>query len=412
MYCTRLELKNFRNYRKLDLSFSRGLHVFQGENAAGKTSLLEALYILATTKSARAGADQELVNLETEPEFGAPAFARLSAKIERLDDQLEAEVLITRDSPSDEFGNSSTAARKRVKINGSPRRAVDLIGQLNVVLFSPEDLDLVIGTPSLRRRYFDITLSQVDHRYLRNLQDYAKIVAQRNSYLRNFREKQRALKGRSAIRPSNKEQFELSIWDEELVKAGTYIIKRRHECLVGLNRRAAGLHSSLLGLLGEEITPAFELVYQPSFPLEAGQDEGKIAELFIQQLAKVREQEFARAVSLAGPHRDDFIFQLEGKNLAIYGSRGQQRTAVLALKLAETGWMEQQTGERPILLLDDILSELDVGRRQYVLDTVQAGSDQIFITATDLALFPSPAQLKSTARLYRVEAGRVQLLDT
>jgi len=164
--------------------------------------------------------------------------------------------------------------------------------------------------------------------------------------------------------------------------------------------------------LGEEITPVFELVYQPSFPLEAGLDETKIFELFIRQLAKVREQEFARAVSLVGPHRDDFIFQLEGKNLAIYGSRGQQRTAVLALKLAETGWMEQQTGERPILLLDDILSELDAGRRQYVLDTVQAGSDQIFITATDLALFPSPAQLKSTARLYRVEAGRVQLLDT
>jgi DNA replication and repair protein RecF len=405
MYCTYLELKNFRNYQKLDLPLPEGLSVFQGENAAGKTSLLEALYLLATTKSARAGGDQELVSFEAEPEYGAPAFARLHARIQRAEDELNVEIIITRPTPGEEDGSN---IRKRVKINGTPRRVVDLIGLVNVVLFSPEDLDLVIGSPSLRRRYFDITLSQVDHRYLRSLQEYTKIVAQRNGYLRQYREKQRA--GRSNSVPvRSKEPLELSIWDEELVKAGSYIIKRRYECLEGLNRRATGLHAHLLGLLDGNFTPDFVLQYRPSFeiPPESAADETAIVALFNAQLAKVRDQEYARGVSLAGPHRDDFAFTLEERDLSVFGSRGQQRTAVLSLKLAEAGWMEQQTGDQPILLLDDILSELDPYRRQYVLDTVLTTARQVLITATDMALFGDSENLKQKARLFRVEAGRV-----
>ncbi|MEI7554805.1 DNA replication/repair protein RecF [Candidatus Chlorohelix sp.] len=407
MYCTQLYLKDFRNYRKLDLSLSPGLSVFQGENAAGKTTLLEAIYMLATTKSARAGSDQELVNLAAEPQFGVPAFARLHAKVQRAEDELEAEIVITRDAPAGEELEQPAPARKRIKLNGSAKRAVDLIGKVNVVLFSPEDLDLVIGSPSLRRRYFDITLSQVDYRYLRCLQDYTKVLAQRNGYLRHYREKQKAQRLAGTLR--QKEQLELSIWDEELIKAGSYIIKRRYECIQGLNRRAALLHSNLLGLLGASITPDFELVYQTSFELPQGvvENEGQIAAAFTTQLEKVRSQEFVRGVSLAGPHRDELCFLHEGKNLAVFGSRGQQRTAVLALKLAEAGWMEQQTEERPILLLDDILSELDAGRRQYVLDTVLAISQQVLITTTDLSLFGDAERLKKIAQLYKVEIGRV-----
>jgi DNA replication and repair protein RecF len=412
MYCTYLQLKDFRNYRQLDLSLGRGMSVFQGENAAGKTTLLEALYMLATTKSGRAGGDQELVSFEASPEFGVPAFSRLSAKIQRAEDELEAEIVLTRDTTPGDNSEVLPAARKRVKINGAPKRAVDLVGQINVVLFSPEDLDLVIGSPSLRRRYFDITLSQVDHRYFRTLQEYSKIVAQRNGYLRNYRERQRALKGRTGyISAGSRDNLELSIWDEELIKTGAYITKRRKECLDGLNRRASAFHANLLGMLSDEAAPNFELVYQPSFPLPAEEaDERKIADLFAAHLAKVREQEFARAVSLVGPHRDDFIFQLEGKNLSIYGSRGQQRTSVLSLKLAEAAWMEQQRGDRPILLLDDILSELDAGRRQYVLDTVQATAQQVLITTTDFALFHDTEQLKQIASLYQVGNGRVKPL--
>jgi DNA replication and repair protein RecF len=405
MYCERLILKDFRNYRRLELGLSPGLIVFQGENAAGKTSLLESLYLLATTKSPRAGADQELVNFEAEAEFGAPAFARLTAQVERQEGKLEAEIIVIRDDK----GNGTTGpnmARKRVKVNGSPSRAIDLIGKINVVLFSPEDLDLVIGTPALRRRYLDVTLSQIDHRYLRQWQEYAKIVAQRNSFLRNLRERRR-----DGRRTGGSD--ELIIWNEELVKSGAYLIKRRREALLTLNSRAATLHAHLTGLVSpllNDPSTGFELVYQPSFALQGAESEVDIAACFVDQLVAVRKQELDRGVSLVGPHRDDFSFKVEGSNLGVYGSRGQQRTAVLALKLAEVGWIETQTEDRPILLLDDILSELDIHRRQYVLETVQARAEQVLITTTDLSLFGDETALRQLATLYQVEGGKVTRL--
>ncbi len=403
MYCQRLTLKDFRNYRRLDLSLSRGLTVFQGENASGKTTLLEALYLLATTKSPRAGSDQELVNFGAEAEFGAPAFARLTGEVDRQDGEIEAEILILRDQPPGADASTGGTARKRIKVNGTARRSIDLIGKINVVLFSPEDLDLVIGSPSLRRRYLDSTLSQIDHRYLRHWQDYAKVVAQRNGFLRNVRERQN--RGRSPGRD------EMSIWNEELVKNGAYLIKRRLEALQSLNGLAAATHAKLTGLdssLMPEAANSFQLVYLPSFDLQGVSDEAAIAARFEARLTEVRAQELQRGVSLAGPHRDDFAFMVEEANIATYGSRGQQRTAVLSLKLAEVGWMQAQTGDRPILLLDDILSELDVHRRQYVLDTVTARADQILITATDLAFFGDQDALREMAALYLVEGGAVK----
>ena len=405
MYCERLSLKDFRNYRRLDLSLAPGLTIFQGENAAGKTSILEALYLLATTKSPRAGAEQELVNLETVAEYGAPPFARLTARIQRREGELDAEIIVIRDSDSPDNATPTGAARKRIKVNGVARRAIDLIGKTNVVLFSPEDLDLVIGAPALRRRYLDSTLSQIDHRYLRQWQEYTKVVAQRNGFLRNLRERRREgrLRGEAG-------RDELTVWNEELVKSGAYIIKRRQEALQSLNERAAGLHAHLTGLVSDLLpnpNTGFELVYQPSVKIADNQEESEIAALFEAQLTAVRPQELQRGVSLAGPHRDDFEFKVEGSNIGIYGSRGQQRTAVLALKLAEVGWMEAQTGDQPILLLDDILSELDVYRRQYVLDTVQAGAQQVLITTTDLSLFGDQTHLKEVATLYAVVAGQV-----
>lgn len=405
MYCQKLTLKDFRNYRRLDLRLSPGLTIFQGENASGKTTLLEALYLLATTKSPRAGSDQELVSFEAEAEFGAPAFARLSGTVDRQDGEIEAEILIFRDQPPGADTSQGGTARKRIKVNGAARRSIDLIGKINVVLFSPEDLDLVIGSPSLRRRYLDATLSQIDHRYLRHWQDYAKVVAQRNGFLRNVRERQSQSRGRLPGRD------EMSIWNEELVKNGAYLIKRRLEALQSLNGLAAATHAQLTGLtssLMPEAANGFELVYQPSFDLQGASDEAAIAARFEARLHEVRTQELQRGVSLAGPHRDDFAFMVEEANIATYGSRGQQRTAVLSLKLAEVGWMQAQTGDRPILLLDDILSELDAHRRQYVLETVQARADQVLITATDLAFFGDVAALREVATLYLVEGGAVK----
>ncbi len=407
MYCEKLNLKDFRNYRRLELGLSPGLTVFQGENAAGKTTLLEALYLLATTKSPRAGADQELVSFEAEAEFGAPAFTRLSAQVERLDGKIEAEILVVRDDKN-QPATTPNAGRKRVKLNGAPAKAVDLIGKINVVLFSPEDLDLIIGTPALRRRYLDVTLSQIDHRYLRQWQTFAKVLAQRNSFLRNLRERRQDIRGRRM--GGEPAQDELSIWNEELIKSGAYLVQRRREALLALNERAATLHAHLTGLLSsllQDPSGGFEIVYQPSFDLQTATDESAVAARFEAQLAEVRSQELRRGMSLVGPHRDDFSFRLAGSDLAVYGSRGQQRTAVLALKLAEVGWMEAQTGDRPILLLDDILSELDASRRQYVLDTVQARAEQVLITTTDLNLFGEQTALRELAALYRVEGGKV-----
>jgi DNA replication and repair protein RecF len=405
MLCSKLSLKDFRNYRKLELNLSSGLSIIQGENAVGKTTLLEAIYLLATTKSPRTHNEQELVSLEAQPEFGAPAFCRVNATVQRTnDDPIEAEIIITRDEKKQNpLSDIANAARKRIKINGIARRAAELIGQLNVVLFSPEDLDLVIGSPALRRRYLDITLSQVDRRYLRNLQEYTKLLAQRNGLLRNWKENLRNRTGK----PVSRLHEELNVWDEELVKAGAYIILRRNECLRGLRERAVSLHANLVGFISDEYQPAFDLPYLPSFPLEGLNDEVAIALRFRQELNQIRERELQRGVSLVGAHRDDFGFWLDGQDVAVFGSRGQQRTAVLALKLAEADWMFSQTGERPVLLLDDILSELDIHRRRFVLEVIQAGAEQTLVTTTDLALFGSTAQLAQNARLYRVSESKL-----
>jgi DNA replication and repair protein RecF len=278
-----------------------------------------------------------------------------------------------------------------------------------VVLFSPEDLDLVIGSPVERRRYLDITLSQIDHRYLRSLQEYQKVVAQRNSFLHNLRDSSSSYN----LKAQSYEREQLALWNTELVKSGAYIIKRRLDCLHALNQKAALLHQNLVGLFTALISDnptavdGFELRYTPSFALDNSEDEADISARFYEELSIMRNKELARGVSLVGPHRDDFTFQVEGTDVAVYGSRGQQRTAVLALKLAEVSWMETQTGDRPILLLDDILSELDTQRRQYVLETVQTGAEQILITTTDLHLFNDLEQLSKQAALFRVVAGQV-----
>jgi DNA replication and repair protein RecF len=405
MYCSKISLKDFRNYRKLELSLGSGLTVVQGENAAGKTTLLEAIYLIATTKSPRAHNEQELVSLSATPEFGAPAFSRLNATVQRTNDEaIEAEIVITRDEKKqNSLSEIANTARKRIKLNGVARRASELIGQLNVVFFSPEDLDLVIGSPALRRRYLNITLSQVDRRYLRQLQEYEKILAQRNGLLRNWKEGNRT----RTAKPLSRLQEELNLWDDELVKAGAYIIMRRQSCLLGLRERAVSLHSNLIGFISEDYQPAFDLPYVPSFALDELVDEAAIAARFRQEINLQRDRELQRGSSLVGPHRDDFSFMLDGQDVAVFGSRGQQRTAVLALKLAEAGWMYSQTGERPVLLLDDILSELDVHRRRFVLEVIQAGAEQTIVTTTDLALFGSLEQLAQHARLYRVTESKL-----
>ena len=476
MHVQTLNLDEFRNYNHLSLELSPGMTVLQGDNASGKTSLLEAVYMLATTRSPRATSDLELVNFAAPTDLGSPPFARITAHVERERGPLAVEILIVRDEePAGPGGLAgSVQARKRIKVNGVARRALDLVGQATVVLFTPQDVDLVTGPPSLRRRYMDVTISQMDHRYVRLLAQYMKVLAQRNSLLRALKEQGRGAGSRDVLE-------EMAYWDEELVRHGAYVVLRREVFASRLSQRAEAVHHTLAGTeavngrsntrqLLRERRPTAELrlnvAYQSVVAPEArkllipelvaqmeaesalsdlGNDETtaaldpaargriphldrhieRISEEFKRQLDEARPNEVRRGMSVLGPHRDDIVFQLgdpsassgqaptsspgQALPLNAYGSRGQQRTAVLALKLAEVDLMTAETGDTPILLLDDILSELDANRRGYLLNAVSSQQYQSLITTTDLAGF-DPKFLER-ATLLEVRQGEVLAME-
>ncbi|MDQ6692858.1 MAG: DNA replication/repair protein RecF [Chloroflexota bacterium] len=454
MHCQHLLLDEFRNYRHLSLDVPPGVSLLIGDNASGKTSLLEALYLLATARSPRAQSDLELINFAAPNDLGSPPFARVVARLERLRGELAVEILVLRDETLEGPGGlvSSAQARKRIKVNGLPRRALDLVGQATVVLFTPQDVDLVTGSPSIRRRYMDVTISQMDHRYVRLLAQYLKVLQQRNSLLKGLREQGRNPASRDVSE-------EMVYWDDELVRHGSYVVLRREVFAARLSERAEAVHHQLVGtdasgqsgdsrqMLRERRPTAemrFRLGYQSAVapearkallpdllaqmeeeeeqlkdsaeynPAEAAM-RGRIPHLeahltrvgdeFKMQLGEARAQELRRGVSVLGPHRDDLLFQLADLPLGAYGSRGQQRTAVLALKLAEVDLMTSETGDTPILLLDDILSELDMKRRGFLLNTISGQQYQSLITTTDLAGFDPKFLEKAT--LLEVHQGEV-----
>ena len=443
MYCRHLQLDDFRNYRHVELALAPGISVFQGENASGKTSLLEAIYLLATGRSPRTSAEVELINQAADSYPGTPPFARIVAEVDRQRGRLQVQMILAREEAR-LADPPSALTRKRITINGVARRAVDLIGAVNVVLFTPQDLDLVVGEPALRRRYLDITIAQVDHRYVRTLGHYNKLLLQRNALLRSIRDQGRSPRARDV-------QDELRYWDEELAQAGAYLILRRESFVGRMTLLAAAEHRELAaGSFGEAsagleigyesaVAPAARVALAPhlaahwaSVQTDAAhadpeqevediilrariphveQRVTQIATELLSQLVAARAHEVRRGVSLIGPHRDDLRLRLGGQSLAAYGSRGQQRTAVLALKLAEVALMRAETGETPILLLDDILSELDSRRRQFLVHTLTrplTGLDrppQVLITTTDWNNF-DPGFLAHVAR-HEIAQGTV-----
>lgn len=372
MYCSSLSLTNFRNYKQIDVELPNGPILVLGPNASGKTTLLEALYFLATTKSHRATTDRELVSWDARAELGVPPFARVSAKVQRRGTQ-NIEIIVMRENAQSDSG----VARKRIRVNNLPKRAIDLIGQVNAVMFGPQDLDLIVGSPSLRRRYLDITISQIDPHYVRTLQTYQKVVLQRNSLLKSMAERGRRVWGES-------EPDQLTYWDDELVQHGSYLLVRRLEVIGHLNRLADGLHSRLAGT-GEALEVLYRsTVTDETMPAITAPSEESVREKYRERLRLGRTEELRRAVTLAGPHRDDIQFTVGGVDMGIYGSRGQQRSVILAVKLAEVELMHEATGEMPLLLLDDVVSELDPERRRYLLEAVLERRQQVLVTATDL----------------------------
>jgi len=393
MWLQHLTLANFRNYRQLDLKLPPGLILVYGDNAQGKTNLLEAIYVLATSRSPHTQTDRQLIHwaAETEP----MPYARITGTVQKADGAHHIELVLLKLSPP----SGADRLQKQIKVDGIRRRALDLIGLVPIVLFSPQDIDLVTGSPSARRRYLDSTLCQIDPEYCRALAHYSQVLTQRNALLKDLQERRG---GRE----------ELIFWDDGLVQHGALILERRL-CLAGtLRQHTHAMHADLTG--GQE---ALDMAYLSSIKetrtgkaaLPIGIDgpllsRETITQLFRAALQARQGEEIARGVTVIGPHRDDLHFTLNQIDVHQYGSRGQQRTLALALKLAETEILREAAGETPILLLDDVMSELDAARRAYLIARVNQHR-QTIITSTDLTDFAP--EFVAKAWVLKVENGEV-----
>lgn len=410
MFLNRLELTHFRNYRSLQYDFDTPFTLVQGQNAQGKSTLLEAIYYLATSKSTHARLEREVVGWSAEEE--PIPFSRIRGEVRSGGALSTLEILFS--ARSDGSGYT-----KQIRINGVGRRSIDLIGILRAVLFLPEDVVLVSGSPGERRRYLDVALCQIDRVYCQHLSRYQKVITQRNSLLRQLRE-EGARPGDSRV------EDRLNFWDEQLVDHGAAVLHRRLRFVAQLESIAKERHAALSA--GRE---SLQLAYFPSFnpghvdevlyrqlaSADVAPDPERLTALpepldlgarFRRRLRERRSREIAAAATLYGPHRDDLLFWVDRRNLRSYGSRGQQRTGALALKLAEVEAMRIESGEAPLLLLDDVMSELDGERRSTLLSALD-GVEQAVITTTDWEDFSSI--FRRRAERIHVVSGRLSQVE-
>ena len=356
--------------------------LIEGENGHGKSNLVEAVYLLAIGKSLRAATERELVRWQ--PPSATDTYTHVVAAVEHDSGTTRVQVDF-RSSPPGQGADQppgesppSGHVQKYVRVNGAPRRTSDLVGELPAVLFTAQDLDLVFGSPSVRRRYLDIMLSQLDRRYLRAAQRYQRVIAQRNQVLK-------------AISERRAQTDELEFWSAQAAETGGYIMAARAETVAALSPMAERLYESMSG--GDE---RCELAYAPSvnMPETPGPEtcEAAIRNAMEERLGR----EIAQGHTVTGPHRDDLLVKIGGMPAGLYASRGQGRTAVVAMKLAEAANLRESGDRPPVLLLDDVMSELDVGRRAHVLDQA-ADYRQAFITTADHRVI-DPARLPHMTR--------------
>lgn len=407
MQLQRLQLEQFRVYASLALEVPpAGLRI-AGPNGSGKSSVIEAIGLLSTGRSPRAGTDRELIRWGSGEEYGVAPYARCTGVV--VDEDLRTELTV--ELQADEvngIARSTTAgtSRKRCVIDGRPVRVIDLVGRLRTVGFSPEDVAVVTGPPSGRRRLLDIAISQLDHRYLRALSRYGRVMSQRNGLLKGF--------ARDGVRSiSAAARGELAFWDDELVGAGAIVVTRREELVRRLSVFAGARYAQLAGGSSLEIAYRSNVVVghddmardddRPATRLDtlSGQREGEVATGFRARLSGRVDEEFRRGSTLIGPHRDDLALTLDGVDLATYGSRGQQRLGILAIKLAEADLMVEIGGRPPLVLLDDVLSELDPERGRLLIDTVAGLGAQAIVTATDRAAL----EVEALAMLPLLQSG-------
>jgi DNA replication and repair protein RecF len=398
MHLSKISFEQFRCYVRQELELPAAGVRLAGSNASGKTSFVEGVQLLSMMKSARASVERELINWSSNQEFGLPPYARVSGEVVGSPNAETIEVSLAVDT------QRPTHTKKQIKIDGQPKRAIDAVGRLKTVLFEPEDMELVLGSPSVRRRYLDVAISTVDRTYLRLLSQYNKILEQRNSLLKAIRELP-ASSRRSRLP-------ELEYWDHELINRAGYIIAARVRFVGNISEP---LREAFRSLLGDEYELRVEYdvaarsrdlsAYRIAEYKDPIDSQRAAANQLEAEINERRDEEFSRGVTAAGPHRDDIAFLLDGRPLEAFGSRGQQRLAVVALKLSEVEAIRQATGQSAVLLLDDVLSELDEIRRSRLLTRVAELGGQVIVTATDANLVQTE-ELRNLP-LYHVRSGQL-----
>lgn len=371
MRLSNLKLKNFRNYHETELEFSPNINVLIGENAQGKTNLLESIYVLAMTKSHRTTNDRELIEFSEKSAF-------LEGIVEKKTGNLRLSLALSR--------KGKTA---RVNSLETPRLS-QYVGNLNVILFSPEDLSLVKGAPAVRRRFIDMEFGQMDATYLYELTQYRTILRDRNVYLKQLQTKQAT------------DLIYLEVLTEQLAKSGARIIAKRLEFLEELENYARVLHADIT-----QQKESLSFKYKCTAGIDdLEKNQGAIETRLKETFEAIVTKEIFQGTTLIGPHRDDVSFKVNGKNVQTYGSQGQQRTTALAVKLAEIDLMRSKTGEYPVLLLDDVLSELDGRRQTHLLKAIQ---DKVQTFLTTPGLNDIARQLIKQPRLFRINAGKIEV---
>jgi DNA replication and repair protein RecF len=365
MRISNLTVQNFRNYSDLNLSPDEHLNIFLGRNAQGKTSLLEAVYILATARSWKASKDAELIRWGSD-------YARLTGKVIRdQQNDLEIEVILNKNG------------KKEIGLNTIRQtKLAEMIGQVNVVLIEPHNEEIVRGEPSRRRKFLNLEISQIQPQYCHLLMNYRRVLEQRNRFLKDLCRRKSA-------------DSVLDVLDDQLTVHGAELVKRRLAFLDKISSFSTSIHSRITD--GSE-----ELVIEYSSSLDLNSTD--LAQAFRDRLAQVKEEEIRRGMTLAGPQRDDLIFKLNGIDARIYGSQGQQRTIALSLYLALYEVMEESAGESPIVLLDDVMTDLDEMRREHIFE-MTSGRCQTLLTAASRRAFDP--QMLSSARVFQVVDGQV-----
>ncbi|WP_373894388.1 DNA replication/repair protein RecF [Virgibacillus natechei] len=372
MHIDQLKLQNYRNYQKLDISFDDKVNVIIGENAQGKTNLMEAIYLLAFTKSYRTPREKELIQWEAE-------YAKIEGRITKRNQTFPLEVVIS-------------SKGKKAKLNRlEQKRLSDYIGALNVVMFAPEDLTLVKGPPQNRRRFINMELGQIQPRYIYHLTQYQKLIKQRNHLLKQMQ--------RQANPDNNKTM--LHVLTEQLIEHAATLLERRFVFLDLLRKWAGPIHHGISREL-----ETLEIRYDATIEVSEEANKEKIETIYLNKFQEIQEKEIERGTTLIGPHRDDLTFYVNSKNVQVYGSQGQQRTTALSVKLAEIELIYNEVGEYPVLLLDDVLSELDHFRQSHLLNTIQ-GKVQTFVSTTSVDGINH--ETLQRAELFHVNEGEIDI---